>query len=110
MSDRQHEDLVGSETIHDLEGESVDQKASILRVGLSNRTDLGLLLDALDCRADGIEEFGSEATTSGFVPAHRLDELLDRGLAYAGLALHRPRIAFSMRFLTSSQGSNLSWP
>ncbi len=110
MSDGHDLDSVLSQMVYNLVGEPTDQDASCLRVGVGCRSDFGLSIDALDGGGDGIEQLGAQTRSSCFVPTDRIGEFVRRGSADLDATPHRPRIPFSIRRLTCSQGSSLTLP
>src|SRR2546426_9360375 len=112
MNDRQDQDLIILQAVDDVVGEACHQHAAALRVFVGGRSDLTLALDALDRRVDGVIQLSAQAGPTRLIPAHGFGELLGRGPSDpdAALALHRPRIVFSIRRFTSAHDSSLSLP
>src|SRR2546425_4384801 len=112
MSDGQDNDFIIFNAVDDMVGEAIDRHAATFGVYVRCRSDLGLSLDAIDRRVDGIVQLSAQAGSTRLIPAHGLGELLGRGGSDpdAALAPHRPRIDFSIRRFTFAHDSSLSFP
>lgn len=69
----------------------------------------GVRSNLFDSRADGAQEFRAEARALLLVPANGLGEILRSRIAELKRR-HRPRISFSIRRFTESQGSRRAVP
>lgn len=110
MGDCHNHHVRWSEAIHDLVRESSNRHAAGMTIGGDRRSDLRSGFDEREGGDDRVEELTTEAGSASFVPTDGLGKFLGSGLAGAERPIHRPRISFSTRRLTSVQGSSFTVP
>src|SRR5207248_5558831 len=104
MSNRHDVAVVVAESIDDPVWKTVNFELAARQPPRSNRTNLRVRLNQRDRCGDGVEELRAEAGTTLLVPLDRCGQLGRSRIAEVD-RLHRPRICFSIRRLTDSQGS-----
>ena len=110
MSDRHNDDVGRSEMVDDLVRESTDQNSARRSTTADDHANLRLSCDQRHRAGDCIVELCAKPATPFLVPPNRRLELGRGELKALDPALHRPRISFSIRRFTSSQGSRSAVP
>src|SRR5438876_2509076 len=110
MGDGHDLDIGLTKPVDDLVREPCDQDAPGFRVGVGCRSNFRLSFDGLDGSDDGIEQLRAKPRSLRFVPTDRIREFVRHGFADPDATPHRPRMPFSIRRLTWSQGSSLTLP
>ncbi len=98
-------DVVVRNAVNDVLGKTRYSKLTTRNPAGSWRTDFGVRPNQVDRADEGIVEIAAQARSTVLVPSDGLDQLLRGGIAEVK-RLHRPRMSFSIRRLTCSQGSS----
>jgi len=110
VSNRDDYDVGWCEVVDNLIGEPAQHDPTGQSHAAYDRADLGLLCDQRHRVEDRVVEFPTETAPTFLVPADGRLKLFRGRPKAVELARHRPRISFSIRRLTSSQGSSRAVP
>src|SRR5262249_19503128 len=104
VSDCNDVDVLVANSVDHAVRKSVNVELTAGATAAALRTNLWVRPNEFDRRGYGVEELGAQADATLFVPSDGGGQLVRSGVAEAD-RLHRPRMSFSIRRFTDSQGS-----
>jgi hypothetical protein len=98
-------DVLVTDPVDDFVGETYDAQLATGQSALSGRADFRMCANTFDCLDNSVEQFCTQSCSPRLVPLNCRCQFVCSGLTELR-RLHRPRMSFSIRRRTLSQGSN----